>query len=372
MMADKSKFQINQVLPLEMIIEGADSHLYKQGLSLFESMTKIKRKWYSSPILVTLFMIINLVSNMTPFIIDLGVGADNHLIFADSDYFIQSMGVSNYLLSICALIILCSQLINVYNKWNGIKPDLRLFEMMAGFTSPQSIGLKDKESTLKLIKYTNVSLKTVRVYRITQTINTFFLCFLLLCLRPVSMNLLMSTLIRLSWSLFWAIWIYHFISILFYQFTYFLILCYYLHLKLSQINRRIANKEKNIYQIIGELTNVYQEISRYNSNYWSKFLLLIYSAMSSLIAMVTFVSIVIGIPNRFIEAIFFSYALFNTLFLLLTIRFSSLIYNDCKHTYCLLNSYANSVKILHWRNKIKVNHNRITRDEPRYKASEYF
>ena len=349
--------QINQVLPLEMVIKGADSHLYTKGLSLFQCMTKIKRKWYFSPILLALVIIMNMVHNMTPLFVDLGDAADNHLIFGDYNYFMESMGIINILCAICDIIILCSQLINVYNKLNDIKPDLRVFEMMAGFTSPQSMGLKDKESTLKLIKYTKVAMLTARVYRIAQTINILFMCILLLSLRPTSINLLISTLIKVAWSLFYTVWLHYVISIMFYQFTYFLILCYYLHLKLNQINRRLVNKEKNIYQIIRELTEVYEEISHYNSTYWSKFLLVIYSSMSSLIATITFVSFVIGIPNELIKSIFFSYSLFNSLLLLLTIIFSSLIYNDCVLTYSLLNSYANSVKPLHLPNRIKVNNN---------------
>ena len=134
----------------------------------------------------------------------------------------------------------------------------------------------------------------------------------------------------------------------------FTILCYYLHLKLSQINRRLVNKEKNIYRIITELTSIYHEISQYNRDYWSKFLLVIYIAMSSLISMITFISFVVGIESKLINGMYFSFAVFNSLFLLLTIGFSSLIYNDCIHTYLLLNSYVLSVKRITMLSKLKV------------------
>ena len=180
--------------------------------------------------------------------------------------------------------------------------------------------------------------------------------FVILVLPATSTSFTFYTMIvvRVSCATFYAIWIHYITAIRYYQFAYFTILCYYLHLKLSQINRRLVNKEKNIYRIKTELTTVYEEISHYNSNYWAKFLLVIYSTLSSLIAMITFISIVAGIENPYMKAMFLSYAVGNTVFLLKTLKFSSLIYNDCKYSYHHLNSYVHSVKGINLRNKIKV------------------
>ena len=350
----KSLFQIKYVLPPYLVIKGADSHLYKNGLSLFESSNKIKRKWYYSPQLISLCMMVSLIKHLTLLFIDLRGNA--HLILGDVDYFCQMMGVSNSASCICNAIILCSQLINVYNKRNDIKPDLRVFEMMAGFTSPESISLKDKQLIIKLIRFSKRSLLFVKISKISLTMNVFVLVILVSYLMPTSMHLLTANLIRISWALFYAIWMLYFVSVLYYQFAYFTILCYYLHLKLTQINRKLVNKEKNIYRVITEFTDVYQEISEYNSNYWSKFLLVIYTAMSSLIATNFFASFVAQIPNPLIKAMLFNYAMFNSFLLLFIIGFSSLIYNDCVLTYRLLNSYVHSVKRITRRNRIKVSH----------------
>ena len=64
-------------------------------------------------------------------------------------------------------------------------------------------------------------------------------------------------------------------------------------LKGKQINKNIVNKQKNIQRIIREFTRLYREISHYDSNYWSKFLFVMYSTVSSLIATEVFFSLVI-------------------------------------------------------------------------------
>ena len=345
-------FHIKHVLPSNLVIKGADSHLYKVGLSLFESSTKIKRKWYYSPQLISLYMMVSLIKHLTLLFID--VRGNSHLILGDMDYFIQMMGVANKANCICDAIILFSQLINVYNKRNDIKPDLRVFEMMAGFTSPESIGLKDKQLILKLIRFSKRSFLFVRISEITLRINVFVLIILITYLMPTSISLVPASLLRVSWALFYTIWMQYFVSVLYYQFAYFTILCYYLHLKLSQINRRLVNKEKNIYRIITEFTDVYREINRYNDDYWSKFLLVIYSGMSSVIATNLFASLVVGISDPLIKAMIFMYAVFHSFLILLIVGFSSLIYNDCVLTYSLLNSYVHSFRRINVRIKIKV------------------
>ena len=277
-------------------------------------------------------------------------------ILGDIDYFCQMMGVANNAFCICDAIILCSQLINVFNKRNDIKPNLRVFEMMAGFTSPESIGLKDKQLILKLIRFSKRSFLFVRMSKIIFAINIFVLVILESYLMPNSFALVPATLIRVSWALFYTIWMLYFVSILYYQFSYFTILCYYLHLKLNQFNRRLVNKEKNIYRIITEFTDVYREINHYNSIYWAKFLLVIYLAFSSLIATNFFASLVVGISNPLIKALIFNYAVFHSFLILLIMGFSSLIYNDCVLTYRLLNSYVHSVMRITRHNRIKVSH----------------
>ena len=157
----ESKFNMNSVLPTNLVIKGADSHLFRIGLSLYESRTKIKRKWYSSPILIWSYITVSLIKHLYLLLVDSG-DADYRFIIGDCDYFMKSIRFLNYVVIICDVINLCSQLINVYNKRNDIKPDLRVFEMMAGFISPESIGLKDKESVVKLIKFAKKGLKQAK------------------------------------------------------------------------------------------------------------------------------------------------------------------------------------------------------------------
>ena len=351
----KSKFNINKVLPNEMVIRGADSHLYRIGVSLSEIRTKIKRKWYFSPYLISFFVYFNSIKHLTLQFMDLR-GADIHWIIGDVDYFFQSMNAFNISFPICGVLILGLQLINVYNKWKGIKLDLSVFEMMAGFTSPKSIGLEDEGSVVKLIKFTRMELMVVRITKTITTFNTFVILLILPSLRTSPFGPIPTIVLVISWAFFNATWAEYFFPILYYHFAYFTILCYYLHLKLSQINRRLVNKEKNIYKIITEFTDIYREINHYNRNYWSKYLLVIYSTLSSLIAMQICFSLFVETDNPIIRVMMFIYALFNIISLILMIRFSSLIYNDCVLTYRLLNSYVHSVKRITLRNRIKVSY----------------
>ena len=344
----KKSLNVNQVLPPQLIIKGADSHLYRLGLSLFECRTKIKRKLFYHPLFITIINTIGLIKHILTLLIDVG-STDNHLIIGDNDYFCQAIGVMAFGSVICCGIILGSQLINVYNKWKDIKPDLRVFEMMAGFRSPNSIGLKDKQIIAKLIRFAKKVFKIVDLSTTSINFNTYRIFFAIFCTRQNSFGFIVSNLLRLTWAIFYGIWMAHLIKIWYYQILYFVILCYYLHLKMSQTDRRLINKEKNPRKIVKEFTDVYQEISENNSNYWSKFLLVIYSTVSLLIATDYFFSLFVkDNENTMLKLMLSSYAFFNSMAQLLTIGFSSLIYNDCKRTYRLLNSYVHSVKRINW------------------------
>ena len=127
----KSKFNVFGVLPPQLVIKGADSHFYRIGLSLFESRTKIKRKLFNKPIIIAIITAINFIKHLI-LLLETYVGTtDNRLIIGDLDYLTQSMGVMNIGYCFVSAITVGSQLINVYNKWKGIKPDLKVFEMLA-------------------------------------------------------------------------------------------------------------------------------------------------------------------------------------------------------------------------------------------------
>ena len=174
----KSKFQINGLLPPGLIIKGADSHLYRIGLSLFESKTNVKRKWYRSPIMLASIMYIYLIKHLILLFVDLG-SDDNLWLIGDVDYYMKTIILFKYAWPICCSLILGSHFINVYNKWKGIKLDLNVFEMLAGFTTPASIGLKDKEMIIKLIKFSRRALMIVEMAKMATVFNTFVIWFLL-------------------------------------------------------------------------------------------------------------------------------------------------------------------------------------------------
>ena len=96
------------------------------------------------------------------------------------------------------------------------------------------------------------------------------------------------------------------------QLLHFYIICYYLKLKQREVNnylrKVIKNKERikiyNSNKIIEKLHKIYNEINKYDSYFWSKFLAIVWMSDASVIAL--FVSIIILNSNaNFVQLILF-------------------------------------------------------------------
>ena len=62
-----------------------------------------------------------------------------------------------------------------------------------------------------------------------------------------------------------------------YQFLFFYLLCRYLRLKLKNLNKSVSDMKNgirlmSIENILRSFDQIFQEISEYNTTYWSKFL----------------------------------------------------------------------------------------------------
>ena len=60
--------------------------------------------------------------------------------------------------------------------------------------------------------------------------------------------------------------------------TYFCILCYYLRIKIRSLNISLE-KRQNVMKVLISFNELYKEIEEYNTNFWSKYLLCIWSLL---------------------------------------------------------------------------------------------
>ena len=140
------KINSHKLLPPELSITGAESHLYRIGLSLYKSGS-VDRKWIYNPILV--FIIISqLLVRYIVFMVLPQMDEWVYLYYGDTAYFIGNnitRIISSAMVIFITLIAFFSLINNYYNYINGIKPtDLRVFLMISGLITPKSIGLMDK------------------------------------------------------------------------------------------------------------------------------------------------------------------------------------------------------------------------------------
>ena len=78
----------------------------------------------------------------------------------DMDYFVNTGNSMKIVLILLALYSLLSQLINYQNYRNGIKPtDLRVFQMISGFITPNDISINDPIFVIKLCKMSKTMFK---------------------------------------------------------------------------------------------------------------------------------------------------------------------------------------------------------------------
>lgn len=165
--------------------------------------------------------------------------------------------------------------------------------------------------------------------------------------------------ISLPWSLFFALNCYYFCCAIGYQITYFHIICYYLYLKLKIINEEIQERVKSknskgsIIDVLKNFYALYSEISIYNNQFWSKFIVSIYLIfiipLSTVLYMLIFSSTYLIVKIIGIYSFTFALLIFIVMFVS-----AILINNQMKATYKLLNQYFLTFKQRRCANRVKV------------------
>jgi len=149
---------------------------------------------------------------------------------------------------------------------------------MSGLVSPKSIGLTDIKSLDGMMKEFKLlfNLFELIVNRIVPASNLFG--FLLTYIFSYSAKEIM--IYGIPHSIIHAIALKNMYSLTLWQFLYFYMTCRYLKNKIQVLNRQLKAmkkyKSRNLFPILKSFVLIEAEISQYNNNIWSKFLLLIW------------------------------------------------------------------------------------------------
>ncbi len=136
-------FDPSELLPPEVLVTSAGTHLYRIGLSHFPYGWK-RRKKFHKPLLITLLNVIFMAKSVTSLL----VSEENPELFVylfDYSYFLNSRIYVNIGIIFMIILALVSQLLHYINYKKNLKPSyLKPFDMMSGLVSPKSIGLTNE------------------------------------------------------------------------------------------------------------------------------------------------------------------------------------------------------------------------------------
>ena len=154
---------LDQPIPPEWRVRGADSHLHSIGLSLFKPQLHPNRRLLYHPLLIFTVCLYQLSKSLILLyyhVTNIELPLHTHVYLGNMDYKFSNEYTSNVIVSSTSIFTIGSQLINYYNYRNGIKPtDLRVFHMICGFISPKSIGIYDQILVHRLCKITKILMK---------------------------------------------------------------------------------------------------------------------------------------------------------------------------------------------------------------------
>jgi hypothetical protein len=144
-------FNLSELLPPELLVTSAGSHLYRIGLSHFLNGSK-RRKKFHYPLLIALLNVIFLAKSVTSLLLT----EENPELFItifDFSYFINVRIHFNVCAIVMILLSIISQILHYINYKKNLKSlYLKPFEMMSGLVSPQSIGLSNEVKVYKFLK----------------------------------------------------------------------------------------------------------------------------------------------------------------------------------------------------------------------------
>ena len=262
-----------------------------------------------------------------------------NLVGSPGDFFGVKV-LANWFFIQFSIISIFSQIIYYYNYVNGVENTfIKIFQMMSGLLSPSSIGLKNQQDVMKLIKITrilNLVFKFNNKYNITAITFVFYILVYL-----VNNDILNTLIYGVPNSILMAMWAHNFMNIFGYQFLYFYIICVYIKIRIKKKNAILLEMTKGkryirIYNIPKSYYILYLEISEYNSTYWSKFLFNIWFNYGTVIIII--IIIIIKLPGLHLKLMIIYFLLIHvTIFLFIILTAASVNY-EANKSYKILNS----------------------------------
>jgi hypothetical protein len=150
---------------------------------------------------------------------------------------------------------------------------------------------------------------------------------------------------------------YHVSNFVLTQTVYFYIICYYLRLKLRNINNEIVIKNRRnsilsefqvfVKYVTRSLSSIYMEIKEYNDNYWSKFMFWFTFLLNTCVNALLYKSIY-GISNAYLVLTIRYFAFLCTFVLLVLFFTASSVCIEVNRSYNLLNKlYVSNLFLRH-------------------------
>ena len=331
------------VLPLQMRIPASGTHFYKMGFSNFKNGCTERLLLYH-PIFVftlpTIYLLRFIYSILTP-----NRTQNFYLAIGDFGYFMNMRVHLNLTAALVFWMAILSQAIHFYNYLTDRRPTyMCVFNMMSGHITPQSIGLTDETIIRSLLKRSTLAFKAQDIMGRSMIIMAFFLSFFSYVFTVSPMAVL---LIALPHSAIFGLGVSYVMNNICTHLFYFYILSYYLKLKQKEVNDfmryAIENKDRikilNSKRITDTLNQIYEEIIDYDSNYWSKFIAVVWSSCTTVVALVIFIFAFGNNMHFNIRFILFYCICFYSTLLLLLIEISASVNLETEKTYKLLASY---------------------------------
>ncbi len=336
----KNKIRRNTLalLPSNLVIDSASNHFYRIGLSLYKN-NSLKRSRIYNPIII--FLILNLYMFRALIATQLPNNFD-FVVIGDWPYYLGAKFHLNMSVASFQCLALINQIIHYLNYRKNIKPSyLKLFEMLSGLVSPQSLGLTNEEDINRLAKRSKLYFRLTDWMLKMLTISAYLLG-LIPC--GVDATLKQFIIFVIPWSIICGFAGHYASNFIVYQIIHFQIICYYLKIKLERVNKeiklilefKIRFNSTNVQQINKKLTSIYAEIKEYNDNYWAKFLFCVLVSMIFNLNMTSF-KILFGKMDLFSRLMIIIYDILFMLLLLILTNTSASVNFEANKSYKLLN-----------------------------------
>lgn len=343
----------------DLMIPNAGSDLYKYGLSLFP-YESVERNAFRHPIWMFLVLTGYCVKLVVSLVVD---SSDTAFALYTGDFFFffgsrQHIRMGALIYGFLAIV---SQIIHFWYYWKGIEPTyLRPLLAMAGLVSPQSIGLTGKRDVQRLAVRARIHLWLARVVLKSGIPLAAGIAGLPTALESSCDQFFFFGLPSI---LIFVIWVHYSAAFFLFQVNYFLIICYYLKLKVINLNIEL-NELKNspeemiltphIKRIVIAFDDIHKEVMEFNDNHWSLYLFVLIAHVILITNLLLFA--IFGRINTIIKILFIYVIIIFIVFISYILVNTSSVARLINKSYHTLNSlYVKKVvKSRSKANKVKV------------------